>query len=360
MSIIGIIASISLAILSVAIVYLYFLSIIGLLGNKSYPDVTKNYDFLIIIPAHNESSNIRRLLESISSLVSQGRLEITVVADNCTDNTVSIARGYNVTVLKKDDGVKINKWHAINWAINQYDLERFNAVVIIDANCVVERGLLRAIAESIEGGADAVQVCSIISKSQKLRFSFLSEVTTQIDSLFFYRGRAILGLPVLLRGNAMAIRTEVLEDYPLDSLDQNDDLKYTLSLFAAHKIIDYNSNSFVMESDLTSYSQSKVSKSGFIKKTLNTINDRLIPICKMGMARKRLDLVELGISFLLKSRLLLFITDCIALILSLFAPSGIKKVLVSSAIFLMFLQVSYLFIGLIFMTKKGRSRNMQV
>ena len=55
------------------------------------------YKFSVIIPAHNEEKYIGKCLQSVLSAakyVRPDRVEIIVVANRCTDNTVKIARHY--------------------------------------------------------------------------------------------------------------------------------------------------------------------------------------------------------------------------------------------------------------------------
>ena len=54
--------------LSVAVVYLYFLALIGLTQKKKYPQRSKEYDFLILVPAHNEENDIAKTLHSLKKL----------------------------------------------------------------------------------------------------------------------------------------------------------------------------------------------------------------------------------------------------------------------------------------------------
>lgn len=54
----------------------------------------------IIIPAHNEENYIGKALESITNQNYNRRdIEIIVVADSCTDNTVNIANSYNPDLI---------------------------------------------------------------------------------------------------------------------------------------------------------------------------------------------------------------------------------------------------------------------
>jgi glycosyltransferase involved in cell wall biosynthesis len=57
---------------------------------------------VITIPAHNEAKTIEPVIRSIHKVMSHKSYAIIVVADNCTDNTATIARGARALVYEKN------------------------------------------------------------------------------------------------------------------------------------------------------------------------------------------------------------------------------------------------------------------
>ena len=96
----------------------------------------------VVIPAHNEESRIRA---SLAALSTQTRLpdKVVVVADNCTDYTVSIAKAWGVEVLKTL-GNEDRKAGALNQALEQIlpDLGDNDAVLVMDAGTVLGDGFV--------------------------------------------------------------------------------------------------------------------------------------------------------------------------------------------------------------------------
>jgi len=78
--------------------------------------------------------------------VSSARFEVLVIADNCTDQTASIARAKGVQVLERNDATQRGKPFGIAWALQHTDLERFDAVSIVDADCVVAEDFAQRLA----------------------------------------------------------------------------------------------------------------------------------------------------------------------------------------------------------------------
>ena len=56
----------------------------------------------VTIPAHNEEQTIGKVILSIRQVLSNENCIVTVVADNCTDNTEEIARQAGAIVFSKD------------------------------------------------------------------------------------------------------------------------------------------------------------------------------------------------------------------------------------------------------------------
>lgn len=148
MTITDFIVILMLALLSLAVVYLYFLAFVGLLGLKFYPEILQETNFLILVPAHNEEKVIAATLRNLQKLKPVGKVEIAVIADNCTDTTAAIAKGYGVTVLERSDESHKGKGYALEWAISQYDLGRFDAVAVVDADTIAESNMLETMAQS--------------------------------------------------------------------------------------------------------------------------------------------------------------------------------------------------------------------
>lgn len=96
-----------------------------------------------LIPAHNEEKLIGA---TITSLLAQDRKpdRIIVVADNCTDGTVAVARSFNVEVFKTVGNNK-KKAGGLNQALAKIlpELGENDTVMIMDADTVLRQGFLK-------------------------------------------------------------------------------------------------------------------------------------------------------------------------------------------------------------------------
>ncbi|HVE62552.1 MAG TPA: glycosyltransferase family 2 protein [Mycobacteriales bacterium] len=94
---------------------------------------------VVLIPAHNEEDQIAAAIESVLAQTYRPAL-VVVVADNCTDRTIEIARRYPVVVMETVDNAH-RKAGALNQAWFRYAQDaRFvvsmDADTILDPHCI--------------------------------------------------------------------------------------------------------------------------------------------------------------------------------------------------------------------------------
>jgi len=168
--------------------------------------------FNVVIPAHNEELYLARLLASLGSQgYPKDRYRVTVVADNCEDGTVAACRAFDVAVLERVDAVQRGKGHAIRYALEQMDLNDFNAVVIVDGDSVVNAGLLHHLNLQMERGDRVIQCYNGVANPQQSWFTRLMDVSRTISNDIVHPGKRKLGLSSHLMGNGMCFDVEIFK-----------------------------------------------------------------------------------------------------------------------------------------------------
>ena len=73
--------------------------------------------------------------------------DIFVIADNCTDKTAKIAKGYGVNVCERFEKDKRGKGYALEWMFEKlFKMEKkYDAVAIFDADNLVHKDFLKEI-----------------------------------------------------------------------------------------------------------------------------------------------------------------------------------------------------------------------
>ncbi len=352
MPIFGILSIAILTAVSIAVLYLYLLALVGIIGRKIYPKTNNRYDYLVLIPAHDEGKVIGKTLEHLKKLRPSGKLEIAVIADNCTDSTAEIADGYGITVHERIDADNRGKGYALEWAIKLYNLDDFDAVVVVDADTIVQENMLEVMSQSFDSGAGAVQLYYGFSIEQKTALSYLQKIANIVENKLFYKPRAILGLPILLRGTGMAIKSKVLKNHPWNSHSITEDVEFAVNLIREGYAIDFNTNSEVYAAATSSYEQSQSQKMRWAAGTFELIKNYFLKLLKDGFTNARSDLIELGLSFLILSRPMLVYIVVLGSIFALCSQQTLRWPLVYWGLILIGLLSIYMLSGIVFIKEK--------
>ena len=186
----------------------------------------------VLVPAHDEAALIARCVGSLLTQTYPSHLyDVIVVADNCTDDTASIARSAGAEVLARDEPGARGKGRALRWAIDQM-LDRPSppdAVVVVDADAVADPDFLSVLVRPFESGAAAVQGESLLFDDGSPAASLRAAAFLLINRVR-PAGRSVFRLPADLAGTGMLLDSELLRAYPWDAFTSTEDLEYTVNL----------------------------------------------------------------------------------------------------------------------------------
>jgi cellulose synthase/poly-beta-1,6-N-acetylglucosamine synthase-like glycosyltransferase len=183
--------------------------------------------FLVLVPAHNEEQVIAGGLEAIMAEV-RPHDHVLVVADRCTDRTAEIARLYGASVLERGPDDPPGRAAARQAGLEHARALEWDAVLMLDADSIIEPGFLAACERAMASGAAAVQARSESGHGRTLaQEAALTAFTLQ--GITMPRGRDRLGVSVRLRGTGMAIRREAALAHRFRA-PASEDLFFTLDL----------------------------------------------------------------------------------------------------------------------------------
>lgn len=183
--------------------------------------------FLVLVPAHNEELVIAHGLEAIMA-ARRPRDLVLVVADRCTDATARVARSFGALVLERGADEEPGRAAARQAGLEHArDLE-WDAVLMLDADSVIEPGFFSACERVLASGTPAVQARSESSRGRGIAME-ASLAAFTLQGITIPRGRDRLGLSVRLRGTGMAIRREVALRHRFHA-PASEDLFFTLDL----------------------------------------------------------------------------------------------------------------------------------
>lgn len=188
--------------------------------------------FAIVVPAHDEVDGIAETIASLRALDYPPALRrIVVVADNCADATASAALAAGAEVLVRTDPEHRGKGYALAQAFAALEQDGdTDAVVVVDADTTVSRGLLRAFARRFEGGAHAVQASYGVRNPGASWRTRLLVIALALFHVLRSLGRERLGLSAGLRGNGMGFTREVLRRVPQRAYSLVEDVEHGVAL----------------------------------------------------------------------------------------------------------------------------------
>jgi 1,2-diacylglycerol 3-beta-glucosyltransferase len=212
------------------------------------PALAASTRFEVLIPAHEEEDGIARTVVSALAVdYPPALLRVTVVADNCTEGTAARAREAGARVLVRTDPAHLGKGRALAFAFSRLLEEGFaDAVVVVDADAVLHRGLLRAFAARLDQGALAIQADNnVLNPDDSWRTRLMAIALGSFHRLRF-GARQRLGLSCGLRGNGMCLSRKLLLAVPNTASSLAEDLEYSLVVAEAGHRIHYAEDAHVL------------------------------------------------------------------------------------------------------------------
>jgi cellulose synthase/poly-beta-1,6-N-acetylglucosamine synthase-like glycosyltransferase len=169
---------------------------------------------LFLVPAHNEEQMIESCVRSLRTLLYPvDRSTVVVIADNCTERTAALARAGGASCLERDDAALPGKPRAIAWALTQLPLDAHDAVIIVDADTMVDPGFGAAAALLAPLNHKVLQAYFDVANPQDSSLTRMAAVLAAANFRVAYPLKRRVGVNAPLLGNGMCIGTGVLAAY---------------------------------------------------------------------------------------------------------------------------------------------------
>lgn len=256
--------------------------------------------FLILIPAHNEEVGIASSLDSMHQLdYPSDRYKIVVVADRCTDSTASIAKKMRAECFERSNGHS-GKGAALAWGIQQASHARisFDAVVIVDADTVVDRNLLSAFNEKLQCGHSVQQGYNYLSNPWSSPFTRIIAVTSTLRNGRYYTGKTVLGLPGMLTGTGMCISGEVLRRHGWTAFSVGEDWEFSVQLLLAGDSIYFNPLAKAFARESQSLKQASRQRLRWASGRYAIMGEKLLALVRKGVRDGSYSLIDEAITLL--------------------------------------------------------------
>ncbi len=202
---------------------------------------------LVLVVAHNEQKAIERTLQLVKDQTETEEVtRLAVLADHCSDGTVSMAARMGALVYDRKDG-HAGKAEALSWFVRQAGdlLSATDIVAVLDADTLVDANFSFEIRAGFGRGVEAVQ--SFVDPVSRNGFplttlvSFSEILSEKIDDA----ARSRLHWSVPLRGTGMAFRTGTFRAACQELGTQVDDIELSVRLAGMRIPVHFRSGAVV-------------------------------------------------------------------------------------------------------------------
>lgn len=185
----------------------------------------------LLVPAHNETLHIGQTTRHLVAQLQPGD-RLLVIADNCTDDTATVARAAGADVLERTDPINRGKGFALAAGLARLAESPPDVVILFDADVVPPPGAVDTLAAQASQLHRPVQALYLLHSSGPeagIRAT-VSELAFIVKNSVRPRGLHRFNLPVPITGTGIALPWNSIADIHLASSDLVEDMKLGLDL----------------------------------------------------------------------------------------------------------------------------------
>lgn len=279
-------------ILTIYWVYQLIVSLCSLVKLKDKPLVEeKDHKFMAILPAHNEENVIGNLIESLKKQDYPANLiDIYVIADNCTDNTVKIAKEAGAIVLerKEDDPKKRTKGAALQWFLKQKIEENadYDAFCVFDADNIVDKGFFTAMNKKLCQGEEVVQGYRDIKNPTDSWVSAGYAIFYWTMHRFYHLARYNIGLSPLMNGTGFMVKFDVIKPQGWNTKTLTEDIEFSLKRIIEGKKLGWARDAIVYDEQPVGFKQSWTQRSRWTVGHMQCLKEYTKPLAEAVVKNK--------------------------------------------------------------------------
>ncbi len=305
-----------------------YLALLALLARRppARAPVACTHRFDIVVPAHDEENEVAQTVASLLAVdYPRERFRVLVVADNCSDRTAEMATAAGAQVLVRRDADRRGKGHALAFAFDYCLADGFaDAVVVVDADTLVDKNLLVAFAARFERGVSAVQADYGVRNSGSSWRTRLMAIALAAFHGVRSAARERLGVSCGLRGNGMAFGRGLLQSHPPVAFSVVEDLEYGIQLGYAGVRVEYVPEARVLGHMAVTEGASRSQRRRWERGRHALVREHVPALLREAWRRRDGTLLDLALDLMVPPLGQLLVVTVVGLGLSLLAvPSGV-------------------------------------
>ena len=308
---------------------------------------TKLNRFAILVPAHNEEVLIGKLCDTLLLIQYPTEMhKIYIIADNCSDKTADICAVYPLTVLTRSDQERVGKGYAIKWALDRVPLEKFDAVLMVDADSHVDPFILEELNKLINRGEQAIQCNNSVGNRYDSWFTQLLFVSRTIGNLLYHHSKYKLGLSSYLMGNGICFNTNLLLRKRWAAFSVGEDWEYYAQLIGDGVKIGFAVKAKVYHQESRSLEQATSQRLRWSSGRFNVLNQLGFKLFLKGLTKRSWFTLDASLPLIFPNYSLQINLIVLTLIICFCMPaSDFKKISIGVGVFLFFSQVMLFLAG---------------
>jgi cellulose synthase/poly-beta-1,6-N-acetylglucosamine synthase-like glycosyltransferase len=249
----------------------------------------------VLMPAHNESSGILPTLRDIHEQLRYGD-RILVVADNCMDDTASVAKNSGAEVVERNDPTRHGKGYALDCGIRHLRSNPPGIVLVVDADCRLGKGTIDRLAHTCAVTGRPVQGLYLMTAPINAQVDYqVAELAWRVKNWIRPLGLAALNLPCQLMGTGMAFPWEAIASANLGNERIVEDLRLGLDLALAGQAPVFCPSAHVTSHFATSHEGARTQRRRWEHGHMHTIVAAAPPLLTRAIAHRNWKLLALVI-----------------------------------------------------------------
>ena len=257
--------------------------------------VNTSLNIALLIPAHNESAEIRATLDGLKPLLNPED-RIIVVADNCSDDTAELARSCGATVYERHNSEQKGKGFALDFGLEQLSDDPPDVVIVVDADCRMRSGDIHRIAVLAHQQQVPIQSLYLMDtpsnpspKDSVSAFAYLMRNLVRAYGLFK------MGQPCLLTGTGMAFPWPIIRKASIASNNIVEDMQFGIDLAVAGHAPKFCMESHVIGVFPSQLDAAKTQRTRWEHGHIQTLLTQVPRLLKAGFKQKRMELAGLAL-----------------------------------------------------------------
>lgn len=287
------------------------------LNQKITPD-SKKRRFVILIPCYKEDEIIEDVVkDALKQNYPKELFDIVVIADHFHEEAIEKLKQYPIILFNQNFEIS-TKTRALNYALQQFEPNTYDAVVVLDADNLMENNFLQKLNTAFSESYLAIQGHRC-AKNLNTNFAILDAISEEINNNIFRKGHRKLGLSSALIGSAMAFDFNFFKTIMKDiEVVGGFDKELELFLSKNEHIIEYLPDAIVYDEKVQNVEVFTKQRRRWLSAQFHFFGKHFFPACKTLITKGNIDYFNKAFQYIQLPRILLLGISFLLCIISIF------------------------------------------